>query len=191
VRLFVAVHPGAEVVAAAQQVIADLRTRVAALVPAARITWIPPDLMHLTLRFIGDVPPEQAEAIVAGFSDVIPAAPFRLDAAGVGAFSARGVPRVVWGGLAAGTAELRRVERLVSARLAALGVPPDDREFTPHLTLARVRDAAGLRTSALLAGFDQVPLGTGTVDAITLFQSRLSPHGPTYVPLHRTLLQAG
>jgi 2'-5' RNA ligase len=189
VRLFVAVHPGAEVVAAAQQVITDLRARVATLAPAARITWIPPDLMHLTVRFIGDVPPEQAEAIVAGCSDPLPAAPFRLEAVGVGAFSARGTPRVVWGGLTMGTAELRRVERLVSARLADLGVAPDDREFTPHLTLARVREAAGLRTSALLAGFDQVPLGAGTVDAITLFQSRLSPHGPTYVPLQHAALR--
>lgn len=183
-----AVHPGAAVVAAAQQVVERLRERVASQAPAARITWIPPELMHLTVRFIGQTSPAQAESVAAALGAPLPAPPFALEAAGIGAFSDRGVPRVVWGGLLRGAAELRRVERLVSERLAAIGIPPDDREFTPHLTLGRVRDGAGLRTSALLAGLGEVPLGTGTVDAITLFESRLSPHGPTYVPVCRTPL---
>ncbi|MGE0444458.1 MAG: RNA 2',3'-cyclic phosphodiesterase [Vicinamibacterales bacterium] len=187
-RLFVAMHPGTAVVAAAQQAIAELRTRAATLAPGARITWIPPELMHLTVRFIGEVTEETAAAVATSLGHALPASPFTLEAAGVGAFSNHGAPRVIWGGLTSGTAELRRVERLVSERLTAVGIPPDDREFTPHLTLGRVRDAAGLRTGALLAGLDRVPLGSGLVDAITLFQSRLSPHGPTYVPLHRSVL---
>ena len=98
---------------------------------------------------------------------------------------------MIWGAITAGAAELTEVERELSARLRRIGVGPDDRAFTPHLTLARVREPADLRTEALLAGFETRPLGTSRVDAITLFESRLSAKGPTYVPIHRTPLRAG
>ena len=65
------------------------------------------------------------------------------------------------------------------------------RPYSPHLTLARVREAAGLRSASLLDGLEDRSLGTTRIDAITLFQSRLSPKGPTYVPLLRTSLRAG
>ena len=68
-------------------------------------------------------------------------------------------------------------------------MPPDQRPFNPHLTLARVRDAAGLRSSALVGPLDDLALGTTPVDAITLFESRLSPKGATHVPLQRSALR--
>lgn len=187
-RLFVAAALGPTVIAAAQAVIGQLKVRVETLAPDARITWIPAHLMHLTIRFIGEVPDDQGDTIASSFREPLAAAGFAVDVAGVGAFSSRGVPRVLWGGLRDGTAELRRVERLVSDRLQGLGIPPDQRTFTPHLTLGRVRDAGRLRTDRLLAGYGDVPFGRATVDAITLFQSRSSPSGPTYVSLQSTRL---
>jgi 2'-5' RNA ligase len=68
-------------------------------------------------------------------------------------------------------------------------VAPEDRPYNPHLTLARVREAVGLRAAPLLDGVSEVVLGVTQVDAITLFESRLSPQGPTYVALHRTALR--
>ena len=114
--------------------------------------------------------------------------PFDLTVSGVGAFPPKGFPRVVWAGLTGGRDRLLTVERSVSERLAQAGVPREERPYSPHLTLARVRDAAGLRSVALVGDFREVSLGTTTVDAITLFESRLSPKGPTYVPLARTPL---
>ena len=80
------------------------------------------------------------------------------------------------------------MERAVSARLAATGVPPEERAYRPHLTLARVRDAAGLKSRPLFEGLAERALGTTRVEAITPYESRLSPKGPSYVPLRRTEL---
>jgi 2'-5' RNA ligase len=88
----------------------------------------------------------------------------------------------------AGLEPLRQVEHEVSARLEGVGVPREDRDYSPHLTLARVRDGAGLRSAPLFEGLERVSLGTTRVEAITLYESRLSPKGPAYVPLHRTSL---
>jgi 2'-5' RNA ligase len=188
VRLFVAVDLAPAVVAQAQSLIAELRQRAEAVAPRARITWIPPALMHLTIRFIGQVGDGDLPAIVDALRRPVAMAPFDLDVRGVGAFPVKGPPRVLWAGLTSGMDELCAVEVDVSARLQQLGIAPDERVFSPHLTLGRVRDAAGLRTSTLLAGLAQQPVGTSRIDAITLFESQLSPKGPTYVPLLRTPL---
>jgi 2'-5' RNA ligase len=94
----------------------------------------------------------------------------------------------VWTGIERGRTELIETEREVAARLATLGIPPERRPYSPHLTLARIRDAAGLRSTRLLDGFADRPVGTTRIDAITLFQSTLSPRGAVYVPLVRTPL---
>jgi len=74
----------------------------------------------------------------------------------------------------------------VSERLARAGIGAEERPYNPHLTLARVREAGGLRSVALLEGVGETTLGGTAVEAITLFESRLSPKGPTYVALQRT-----
>jgi 2'-5' RNA ligase len=90
---------------------------------------------------------------------------------------------VLWAGVASGRDELLAAEREISARLARLGIPKEVRPYSPHLTLARVREPAGLRSARLLDGLTDQSLGTVRVDAITLFHSKLSPKGPTYTPL--------
>jgi 2'-5' RNA ligase len=82
-------------------------------------------------------------------------------------------------------------EQRVSERLARAGIAAEPRPYTPHLTLARVREAAGLRSAGLLEATGEATLGTTTVEAITLFESRLSPQGPTYVALQKTSLAGG
>ena len=189
-RLFVGVAIDAGVVAAAQTLAATLRQRSQQQAPRARITWIPSELMHLTVRFIGYADTATVARIVTALAPSLPLPPFGLTLRGAGVFPERGAPRVLWAGVQSGTAELRRLEGEVSTRLTVIGIPPDERPFNPHLTLARIRDAAGLHTKLWLAPVEQEPLGTSRVDAITLYESRLSPQGPTYVPLQRTPLVA-
>lgn len=187
-RLFVAAEIAPPVIESAQRMIAELRQRIQALAPRARVTWIPPDLMHLTIRFVGNVSDADLPALMDVLRPPIPMKPFALHVAGVGAFPLRGAPRVLRADLAAGVDELCAVEVEVTRRLQQVGIAPDERVFAPHLTLGRVRDAAGLRTSTLAAGLEAAALGTSTIDAITLFESQLSPKGPTYIPLLRTPL---
>ena len=117
-------------------------------------------------------------------------APFSLTLCGVGTFPKSGTPRVVWLGVTDGREQLLLVERETSARLTPLGIPEEERPYSPHLTLARVRDPAGLKSAPLLDGLTDRRIGTTRIDAITLFLSKLSPKGPTYTPLVRTPLKA-
>jgi len=186
--LFVAVGVDTASLEAAQALAGDLRLRARSLAPEARITWIPPERMHLTIRFIGQVDDARVERVTAALAPAVPQAPFQMTLGGAGVFPERGAPRVLWVGVRAGVEELLRVERTVNERLAALGISPEDRGFSPHLTLARVRDAAGLHSRPWLSSLESAPVGTTRVDAITLYESRLSPKGPTYVPLQRSPL---
>jgi 2'-5' RNA ligase len=188
VRLFVAVQINPLVAAAAAALTADLRRRAERLAPKARITWIPEDRLHMTVRFIGSVDEGVASAIREALEPAVPVPPFDLVIAGVGTFPGRGAPRVVWAGITAGAESLGRLEQEVSHRLAALDIRPEARPYSPHLTLARVREAAGMNSPRLCDGLADQMLGTTRVEAITLFESRLSPAGPTYDALQRTPL---
>jgi RNA 2',3'-cyclic 3'-phosphodiesterase len=189
-RLFVAVEMEPAVAARADALIGELRRRAERLSPHARITWVPAERLHLTVRFIGNVDDDQVRAIVAALQAPLDAERFDLTLAGTGAFPNGGKPRVLWAGVTDGREALRGTEREVSLRLELADVPPEDRVYSPHLTLARIRDAAGLKSARLFEGISATVLGTTRVEAITLFESRLSPKGPTYVAMQRTPLRA-
>jgi len=188
VRLFVAIEIDPGVARKVATLEDELRGRAAAIAPRSRITWVLSDRLHLTVRFIGEVDEGRARALADALTPPLAVPPFDLDLGGVGTFPTSGPPRVIWIGHQSTQDALNIVEREVTARLAGCGVPPEDRAFRPHLTLGRVRDVAGLRAKPLLDGFEARQFGTSRVDAITLFESRLSPKGPTYVPLQRTAL---
>jgi 2'-5' RNA ligase len=154
------------------------------------MTWVAPERLHVTLRFIGDADEAQAAAIAAALAPPLRLPPFDATFDRIGVFPPTGPPRVLWVGVGAGHERLIEVERGVSERLASCGIPPEPRAYSPHLTLARVRHPVGLRSRDLVADGPAGPFGTARVDAITLFQSRLSPAGPLYAPLQRTPLQA-
>ena len=188
-RLFVAVEIESALAERIAEVGDELKRRAIARAPRARITWIPSDRMHLTVRFIGEVEESRVGQVRAALTP-LRSARFELTVRGVGAFPRSGAPRVLWAGITDGVEALAELEREVSERLAGCGIPGEDRPYRPHLTLARVRDAAGLRTGPLIEGLTDHIFGSSQVDAITLFQSRLSPKGPQYMALHSTPLQS-
>jgi 2'-5' RNA ligase len=186
-RLFVAVEIDAALARALARTSDDLRRHITALAPRARLTWVAPDRLHFTVRFIGEVAGDRVSAIAGALAAPLSIAPFDLTMAGLGAFPLNGPPRVFWAGISRGEAEMSGVEREVSARLSSCGIAVESREYRPHLTLARVREAGGLRAGEALDTAPQGPFGTTRVDAITLFESRLSPKGPTYVKVQSTI----
>jgi 2'-5' RNA ligase len=185
VRLFVAVEVGAEVQRTASQMIDDLKRRIERSAPHARVTWVQPEQLHLTVRFIGHVDPVAGEKIQAALLRPLTTPAFELTIAGAGTFPPRGQPRVIWAGITTGMDRLRLVEQEVRSRLGALAPSTDDRDYRPHLTLGRVKSPAGLRAAALLEGRESTVFGMVRVAAVTLFESRLSSSGPTYVALAR------
>ena len=187
-RLFVGIKISPAVVAATIALIDELRAASATLAPRSRITWVTAERLHITTRFIGHVDDTRADDVRAVLAPPLALDPFDLTIAGVGTFPPKGPPRVVWAGLTGGRDRLVAIESTVSERLARAGVPREERPYNPHLTLGRVRDAAGLRSAPFVGSLCEISVGTTSVDAITLFESRLSPKGPTYVALARTPL---
>jgi 2'-5' RNA ligase len=187
-RLFIAVEMKETVQEAARDVISELRDRAARVAPRARITWATPERLHVTVRFIGQADETRTQAIRSALGATIDAPVFDVTIEGVGAFPPKGPPRVFWAGLTDGRSGIVDLERAVSARLDTI-IAAEERQYSPHLTLARVKDPAGLRREALFEGLAARHFGRVHVDAITLFESRLSSKGPTYVPLQRTALR--
>ena len=188
-RLFVAVELPPPALIAAADLSRVLQRRVSALAPQARFTWIPADRMHLTIRFLGEVATTRLSPLEAALSAPFDTGVFTLTLGDPGAFPPRGAPRVLWLGIDEGRAELMRLEQEVSTRLEGLRIPREERPYRPHLTLARAREPHGLRVPALLDDLPSITPSGGLIDAITLFESRLSPRGPTYTPLRRLLLR--
>jgi 2'-5' RNA ligase len=187
-RLFIAVEMNRSIEEAAREVIDELRERAARVAPRARITWAAPERLHVTVRFIGQADEARALAIRSALGTTIDAPVFDLTVEGVGAFPPKRPPRVFWAGLTDGRSGILDLERAVSERLDAI-VAAEERSHSPHLTLARVKDPAGLRREAMFEGLATRHFGRVHVDAITLFESRLSSKGPAYVPLQRTALR--
>ncbi len=190
-RLFVAVELPADLVVAASRLVAGLRRRCDRAAPGARLSWAIPERMHLTLRFIGEADAVRLQAIEQALAPPFELLPFEVELAGTGVFPNLRRPRVIWAGLTGGGPALLALQQHVGARLASAGVPPDGRPFQPHLTLARVREAAGLRAPVLLAGLADVSLGRVLVRETVLFESRATTGGQAYVARQRTRLGEG
>ncbi len=150
------------------------------------VRWVSTDALHLTLKFLGEVSEERADAVVRAADGVARQyAPFHLELRGLGAFPNLRNPRVVWVAVHA-PPELERLAADLDAATAALGFPREARPFSPHLTLGRAdRDArAGefRRLGELAADFDYAgSVGVGSID---LMRSFLSPRGARYECLH-------
>ena len=179
-RLFVAV----ELDEAIRRRLAEAQERLRAA-PCA-VKWVKPELMHLTLRFLG----EADDTLVGVLVQVIGSAaqgvaPFEVTVAGLGAFPERGAPRVLWAGIR-DNGSLALLNRRLEEAVRRLGFAPEDRPFSPHLTIGRVKEPRG--AGALRPPLDAqaaAEFGSCTIAELLLIQSVLSPAGPAYTPLRR------
>jgi RNA 2',3'-cyclic 3'-phosphodiesterase len=188
VRLFVGIEVGDSIARAAADVVGQLRQRVAQQAPLARVAWIGQERMHVTVRFIGEVRDAHVITLRAALESPLEMPAFEMAVGGLGMFPTRGRPRVLWAGVTSGVRELRELERLVAGRLDPVIGPGEDRDYTPHLTLGRVRHDTGL-TRRTCDGFELLSLGTTRIAAVTLFESRPSANGQVYLPPGQALLR--
>ena len=187
-RLFVAIEIGSDVQATASRVIEDLKRRTEQSAPHARVTWVKPGHLHLTVCFIGHAESDLSQKILSTMAGALRVPPFEFTIQGTGTFPARRPPRVVWAGVTAGLDQLLAVEQEVRSRLDRLVPCGEERDYHPHLTLGRVKNPVGLRPAVLLEGLERTVFGAVDVQAVTLFESRLSSSGPTYISLGRAQL---
>lgn len=157
----------------------DARERLAALaggVPGAR--WVDPENMHLTLRFIGNVGEGEVADIDAALARVRAPA-FELEIAGVDAFSRGRRPVMIWAGAELDGA-LAHLQQRIEAAVVKAGFPPEGRRFTPHITLARLKDASPGRVRQFIAHHNLVRIAPFPVRHFTLFSSHLGQRGASY-----------
>lgn len=176
VRTFVAVELTPEIRGRANQLVGVLRRVV------ADVRWSPPENMHLTLKFLGDVEvleiPRVCDAVKEAVADM---SPFTIEVRGAGAFPDFEKPRTVWLGVGAGSDGLTLMHERLEAALGALGFREEGRRFRPHLTLGRVRDShPGSKFAQTLAGHADYVAGEMMVGEVTVFSSELSRAGSKY-----------
>ncbi len=158
----------------------EIKDRVSALkaeIPTAR--WVSRDQMHLTLFFIGET--ERIEAVKGALAEV-KSAPFDLTLSGVGRFPPgdRKPPRVIWVGINPQPA-LNNLQASVTAALTTIGFQPEERPFSPHLTLARLKtERQSPETAQFLDAHQSFQTQPISISSFTLYSSALSASGPHY-----------
>ena len=182
IRSFLAV----EISDGARRRIADLLERFHRS-QGVQVRWVRPELMHLTLAFLGEVSQEFIESARARLVEVAQQnKSFIAQLRGLGAFPNPSRARVVWIGMEQGTDEVCALQADVVKALRSAGYQPEKRPFSPHLTIGRLRVPADVG-HAVAAQFESESF---TIDRVVLFRSVLGPSGPTYSRLAEFPLRA-
>jgi len=179
-RVFIAVDLPNEV----RNALAEVQRELGPSSNSAR--WVAPESIHITLKFIGEMPEKQLEEMdtaLRGFTWK----PFTITVRGVGFFPGKRSPRVFWAGLEAPT--MKDMAEELDTRMERLGFDKEKRAFRPHITLARARDNR-IDSSLVTASEPYVEhdFGAFIADRVFLFQSILKPSGAVYEKLKEYLL---
>lgn len=149
----------------------------------ADVRWVRPEGMHLTLKFIGHVPPEKLSAIRAALQTVSSSSHVQAKFRRLGYFPNERRPRVLWVGVE-GSANLAEVALAAENCLVPLGIPAEKRAFRPHLTLGRFKSNKHLaRLQEKVAELSAAEFGEMDTGSFFLFESKLSPQGAQYTKL--------
>jgi 2'-5' RNA ligase len=189
VRCFVAIELPDEVKAGLKDIQAKLKSG-----SQAPVKWVDPYGVHLTLKFLGGVDAAKIPSISAAIAEAARGvSPFSLKVEGLGAFPNLRRVQVVWVGVSGEVDRLADLQQRIEKNLADLGFAPEKRRFTPHLTLARVRDQASL---AEREGLGQLIAGAGfeaapgfPVAEVSLMKSQLTREGAIYSRLSTAALK--
>lgn len=186
VRTFVAVEISPEVRSRAQKLITELQK------VDAKIRWVDPAQLHLTLKFLGEIDLLDVPSVCAAVESVASAfPPFSVRVNSAGAFPHLASPRTVWLGIEDETDELAALHDEIEAALSVLGFRAENRRFRPHLTIGRVRgEGPGVRELArLISENREYPAGVIDVDEVVVFSSEQQRGGPVYEPLGTAMLR--
>jgi RNA 2',3'-cyclic 3'-phosphodiesterase len=179
IRAFIAIELDKPVQEALSQIQGQLKKS------QADVKWVAPQNIHLTLKFLGDVLSDKREDLRQILPEVLSnISGFELEINQLGAFPKIQRPRVVWVGITKNADKVKEIATLLEEKLQTLGLEREDREFSAHITLGRVRSPKNLNHLGQAMENCKIlkPLKQA-VKNVTLFQSTLTPQGPIYTPL--------
>jgi 2'-5' RNA ligase len=183
-RLFVSVDLSPEFADPIASVQDELR-------PASGLNFTDPSQAHLTLKFLDETDPARLEGVEDGLEAAVEEAdlsPFEATIGGLGAFPDTDYIRVVWLGFESGGDRLRRLHEAIEPRMVELGFDPEEHDFTPHVTIARMEHAGGKELVQEVLHEQSPTVGTMTVEEVRLTESELRPDGPEYSTVVRFAL---
>jgi 2'-5' RNA ligase len=181
-RVFIAVETSAAVRQRASELIESLRAA------RADVKWVDPANLHLTLKFLGDAPAADVAKIAEAVRGAVaPLPPFELEVGGAGAFPTVARPRTIWIGAGEGSEPMVELAKAIDKAMRPLGFPREQRPYSPHLTIGRIRKPGpGLRElSEAVHRADSFAAGRMHVDEVVVFSSQLTPQGSVYTALGR------
>jgi 2'-5' RNA ligase len=155
------------------------------------IRWVKPQGMHLTLKFLGEVPEDKIPEIQSVLDRVAKDySRFQLSLKGTGTFPpAAHIPRVIWIGIEKNES-IQQIQASVENELKKMGFPLENRKYYPHLTIGRVKAPHHLeKVMQTLDRNKQVEFGIMDVSKLTLFKSTLKPTGAEYTILSESYLE--
>lgn len=180
IRTFVAIEMPEDVRQQFKEVQATLRRA------DAHVKWVEPHNIHLTLKFLGDIGEDQLERL---FQGVVEAAqeisPFEISLSRLGAFPNLKRPRVIWIGVEEGKENLSQLQKKLEDSICRHGFSREDRKFSPHLTIGRVKSPRGV--DDLVTIIKETPFESHSIGMrdVVVMKSTLTPEGPIYTPLKK------
>jgi len=150
----------------------------------ASLKLVQPEIMHLTLRFLGEIPQTTVNRVIEAMGS-IRFQPFEVEFSGVGVFPNIRRISVVWVGITRGQEQLGAIFQQLEPKIRQIGLPPDSKGFSPHMTIARVR--SGINKEALakcVESMRETQFGKMNANAVRLKKSTLTPRGPIYTTIH-------
>ena len=152
------------------------------------VKWVNPDGIHLTLKFLGNIPSKRVAEITEAIEEAAQGiSSFHLEISGLGAFPSLRQARVFWIGIGGEVGKLSRLQQNIDSALAASGFTKEERPFVPHLTLARLRQGASpVERRSFGELVDSAVFGDKyhiEVEAVSLMRSQLTPAGAVYTRL--------
>jgi len=175
-RLFAGIDLPSPVIAELEELVRRLRT-------TARIKWSPPANLHITTRFIGEWPEERLAELKGTLAGLPAHPPIEIHVRKLGFFPNPHAPRVFWAGVEA-SKDLAELAAGTDRALVPLGLEPEGRPFSPHLTLARIKERVPMQElTETIAALPSLEFGTFVAERFYLYQSRIASSGSVYTKL--------
>jgi 2'-5' RNA ligase len=182
-RVFIAIDLPDEI----RKALSDVQRELRRVTNTCR--WVAPESIHITLRFIGEVPDKRVDDIHDALTGIT-WKPFTISVRGVGFFPGTRSPRVFWAGMESPT--MKELAERLDTRIESLGFDKEKRVFRPHITLARAKESRIDSSLVTAAGqYEEHEFGSFSVDRVFLFRSTLKPSGAVYEKLKEYVLQGG
>ncbi len=153
------------------------------------VSWVKPGNIHVTLKFLGEVPEDKIDSVYAATEKAVKGAKrFTMSLKGMGGFPNLRRPRVIWIGAGSGEAELSHLAGRIEEEMEKIGFPKEKRKFSAHFTIGRVKSPKNIEQLAAQVASSDFLTEEIQATEVVVMKSQLNPSGAIYTPLKKVPL---